>query len=296
MGCGGSDEKKAETVAVETEGDSDDHVYICVTCGLKEGVTYDAIKEFAAKEVEVAQTIPECLHFQLEGDEAAFTEKKAILNEIYSCGAGHMAINKALSDAGLVEGVFANYDFVEMVFCMSQKNYDTPGYAEMLEGFKQACPNVRIIIHDMPAKVALPMKAPGSHISITVTCGLQEGKTLADVKALCEKEVAVAKEKVPGCVYFGLAMNEETMASKTGLLCEKYATAADHMAINGALDAADLVKSADGVFATYDIKEFKFMGPQAEFDHPGYAELLEQFGGVAPVVKIVNDLPGKVAK
>ena len=38
------------------------------------------------------------------------------------------------------------------------------------------------------------------------------------------------------------------------------------------------------------------MGPQAQFDHPGYAELLGQFAGVAPVVKIVNDLPGKVAK
>lgn len=244
----------------------------------------------------MANTIPECLHFQLEGDEAAFAEKKAILNEVYSCGEGHMAINKALSDAGLVEGVFANYDFQEMVFCMSQKNYDTPGYAEMLEGFKQACPNVRIVITDMPAKVALPMKSPGSHISITVTCGLQEGKTLADAKALATKEVAIANKEVPGCSYFGLHMNEETMAAENGLLCEKYATAADHMAINGALDAAGLVTTPDGVFATIKFKEFKFMGPQAQFDHPGYAELLEQFAGVAPVVKIVNDLPGKVAK
>jgi len=243
-----------------------------------------------------ANTVDECLHFQLEGDEAAFTEKKAILNEVYSCAAGHMAINKALSDAGLVEGVFANYDFQEMVFCMSQKNYDTPDYAEMLEGFKQACPNVRIVITDLPAKVAMPMKSPGSHVSITVTCGLQEGKTLADAKALCEKEVAVAKEKVPGCFYFGLHMNEETKTNETALLCEKYTTAADHMAINGALDAAGLVTTDDGVFKTFKFKEFKFMGPQAEFDHPGYAELLEQFGGLAPVVKIVNDLPGKVAK
>jgi len=291
MGCAGSEEKKKETVVVDNE---DDHVYISVTCGTKEGVTFDQIKEFVAKEVEVANTIPGCVHFVLEGNEETMTNKTSILNEVYKTAGDHMAINKALADAGLIEGIFSNYDFVEMVFCMSQKNYDTPGYADLLEGFKGACPNVRIIIHDLPSKIMLPPSGP--HVSITVTVGLQEGKTKADVTALCEKEVVIAKEKVPGCLYFALHMNDETITNKNAILCEKYATAADHMAINGALDAAGLVSTPDGVFATYEFKEFKFCATQEQFDTEGYAGLLEQFGGVAPVVKIVNDLPGKYAK
>lgn len=294
MGCGGSEEKKKEVVTVD-EGD-DSHVYIFVTCGLKEGVTVDAITEFAAKEVEVANKIGGCLHFLLEGNEETFANGTATLNEVYKSGADHMAINGALSEAGLVEGVFANYDFKEMVFCMNQANYDIEGYAGMLEGFKQACPNVRIIIHDFPSKVCAGTAAADSgHISINVTCGLKEGKTMADIHTLLGKEVEVAKT-IPGCMHFGLYMTEETNGVPNSLLCEKYATAADHMAINGALDAAGLVTTADGVFATYDIKEFKFAGPQSEFDHPGYAELLEQFGQVAPVVKIVTDAKGKVLK
>ena len=147
---------------------------------------------------------------------------------------------------------------------------------------------MRLVITDMPAKVALPMKSPGSHISITVTCSLQEGKTLADAHALVSNEAAIAEAKVPSCSYFGLHMNEETMAAENGLLCEKYATVADYMANNGAPDAAGLVTTPYGVFATINFKEFKFMGPQAQFGHPQCAELLGQFASVASVVKTVN--------
>merc|ERR1712072_944002 len=149
------------------------------------------------------------------------------------------------------------------------------------------------MINNMPSKIVLPPKGP--HVSVTVTTGIQEGKSKADVEALVAKEVAIAKEKVPGCVYFGLHLDDAAIKANNGLLCEKYATAADHMAINGALDAAGLVKSADGVFATYAFKEFKFTAPQAEFDHPGYADLLAQFETIAPVIKIATDIPGKHA-
>lgn len=299
MGCGGSDEKKAEAVQVDEGAGADDHVYICATVGFQEGITMDAMKEFFAKEVEVANGLAGCLHFQLEGNEETMAAGTSILNEIYSTGADHMALNGALQEAGLVEGVFSHYKFNQMVFAMSQKNYDTEGYAALLDGFKGVCEDIRIIIHDFPCKLGAmgkPAAAETGHISITVTCGLQEGKTMEDIHVLVDKEVAVAKEKVPGCMHFALYMNPETMEGKTSLLCEKYASAADHIAINGALDAAGLVKSADGVFATYDIKEFKFCGPQSEFDVEGYAELLEQFASVAPVVKVVHDFPGKVQK
>ena len=131
----------------------------------REGVTFDAIKEFATKEVEVINTIHEC---HLRGEQALMHEK-AIMNEVHRCGAGHMAINKALNDidAGLVEGVFS------------------PGYADMRECFKQGFTNVRIGITDVPTKVALPIKSTGNQISIT--------KTLADAEA-----------KVPDCSCFGL--------------------------------------------------------------------------------------------
>ena len=117
----------------------------------------------------------------------------------------------------LVQGVFTTYDFQEMVFCMSQKNYDTPGYAEILEGFKQACPNTSIVVTDMPTKFALPMKSPSSHISIYVDLrdvrpARRQDSGRRQIKALACKdpEVAITEAKVPSCSYSGLHVNEET--------------------------------------------------------------------------------------
>ena len=113
------------------------------------------IRALFAKELAVANTIAGCLRFQLFMDEASMAAKTAILSETYATAADHLAMNKALMAAGLVEGpdgVFATYHFVDMTFALTQQELDTPGYTDLLDQFKQVCPKQTRITHNMRGK------------------------------------------------------------------------------------------------------------------------------------------------
>ena len=122
--------------------------------------------------------------------------------------------------------------------------------------------------------------AKNDHIILTATCGLQPGKTLADMKALYEKEVEVAI-KTPGCLHFQLEMNEDSAGTKTAVLHEMYADAAGHLELNKNLAAAGLVEGEDGIFATYKFEEMVFGMCDSAITEE-YRGLLGQFEQVTP--------------
>lgn len=151
----------------------------------------------------------------------------------------------------------------------------------------------------VPVVVAPPRRIPAScdHVSLSLQCGLKPGKTLADMQELYSKELPVAND-LAGCLHFQLYMNQQTLEDKNSLLCETYASAADHMALNEQLMAKELVEGPSGIFATYDFTKITFSMSQAQYDTPGYANFLAGFQAVTPNPLVINihDFPGKLLK
>jgi len=304
MGCGGTEEKKAEEVKVDEEG-GDDHVSLHLTFGLQEGKTIDDFKTLYAAEVECLNKVEGCLHFQCEVTEEALADNTCLLTEKYASAAAHLAANQALKAAGLVEGengIFATYNFVNMKFGLSAANYNDD-YKGLLAGFKEATTHEpEVIVHDLQnAKITgTPTSEPTpddtSHIVMTATVGLQEGKTFDDMRALYAKEVEVAK-KCGGCLHFQLEMNDESAAAGTAVLHETYTGWAGHIELNKMLDEAGLVKGEDGIFATYKFNHFAFSLAESEYSDE-YKGLMSEFEGAtghAPVMHL-HDFNGKVRK
>jgi len=239
----------------------------------------------------VAQKVPGCLSFQVELTEDALKNKTALLTEKYTSAEAHLLMNKALAEAGLVEGkdgIFATYDFVELKFALSQANLDSPGYKDLLTGFEQATGHKPItIVHDFGGKCMGGLASKDSHVILTATCGLKDGKTMADIKALYEQEVVVANA-CDGVLHFQLEMNQDSMGTKTAVLNEIYKDWESHIALNVALAGAGLVEGPEGIFETYKFEHMQFGMFEKEHTE-GYKELLTQFEqvtGHAPVVDI----------
>jgi len=273
------------------------HVSLHLKFGLKPGKTLADFKKLYEKEVAVVSKQPGCLQFQCEVSEDSAKNKVALLSEKYASAAAHLATNVALAEAGLVEGpdgIFATYDFVELKFGLSQANLDAPGYKDLLSQFHQVTGHKPVtIVHDFGGKCFSGVGSGNSHIILTATCGLQPGKTMADMKRLYEREVLVANA-CDGVLHFQLEMSEDSIGTKTAVLNEIYKDWESHIALNVALAEAGLVEGPDGIFATYQFQHFQF-GMIAKEYTEGYKGLLSQFeqaSGHTPVVDIHN-YPGK---
>ena len=111
------------------------------------------IKALFRSQSAVANTIDNRIDIQLYMNKESAAAKTAILSETYATAADHLAVSKALAEEGLVNGpngIFATYDFVDMTFTMSQGQLDTPGYVDLLDQFKQVCPNKKCLIWASP--------------------------------------------------------------------------------------------------------------------------------------------------
>jgi len=279
------------------------HISLHLKCGLQEGKTMADLEALYAKEVEVVKKQPGCLHFQIDMTEDSLDGKVALLTEKYASAAAHLETNKALAAAGLVEGengIFATYDFVDLKFGLPESEL-TEDYRGLLAQFEQVTGNKpTVITHDFGGWVNTTGDPGGAaksdHIILTATCGLQPGKTLADMKALYEKEVEVAI-KTPGCLHFQLEMNEDTVGAKTAVLHEMYADAAGHLELNKNLAAAGLVEGEDGIFATYRFEEMVFGMCDSAIteEYQGLLGQFEQVTGHKPIIHQYSG-PGKIRK
>jgi quinol monooxygenase YgiN len=135
------------------------HIVLTATVGLKEGKTMADIKALWAKEVEVANKVDGVLHFWLEMNDESMASKTAVLHEVYTGWEGHVALNVALAEAGLVEGadgIFATYDFQAFQFSLWESDY-TDTYKGLFSQFEQATGHAPIVdIHDWSGKVGKP--------------------------------------------------------------------------------------------------------------------------------------------
>jgi len=253
------------------------------------------------KEVEVVMKQEGCLQFQIAMTEESLAEGEVLLTEKYASAAAHLATNVALAEAGLVEGedgIFATYDFIELKFGLPKSEY-TDDYKKLLTQFEEVTGHAPIVqLHDFPGwvnKTGVGAEGNPTCIIMTATVGLQDGKTMEDMKKLYAQEVLVALD-TPGCIHFQLEMNEEMAKSKTAVLHECYTDGAGHLELNKNLDAAGLVGGPDGIFATYKFEKFVFGMINCEVT-PDYQGLFDQFEGATghkPIVHLYKG-PGKVA-
>jgi len=295
MGCGGSEEKKKETVVVE--GDEGTHLSLHATFKLQEGKTKEDLIALYDKELEVAKACAGCLHFQVQITDESIAAGTCLLTEKYVDGAAHLEMNKMLDAAGLVQGengIFATYNFTELKFGLLKSDADNADYQGLLKEFGEVTGNpCVVIIKDdfMPCKC---MKADGvidmegsNHVVLTATVGLTEGKTMEDIIALYKKEVVVAKA-CEGCLHFALEMDEDSMKTGTAVLHEMYTSDQGHLQLNKDLDAAGLVTGEDGIFATYKFNNMQFGLRESSYseDYKGLMSQFEQVAGKPPVMDV----------
>jgi len=251
------------------------------------------------KELGVVKEQKGCLMFQIAMTEDALGAKEVILTEKYASAAAHLETNKALAEAGLVEGedgIFATYDFVELKFGLPPSEM-TEDYKALLKQFETVTGHTPVVIeHGFGGWVnTTGVGTEGSKcIIMTATVGLQPGKTMADMQALYAKEVPVAKA-TPGCIHFQLEMNDESAANGTAILHECYTDGAGHLELNKNLAAAGLVEGPDGIFSTYKFNKFIFgmCGTEVTED---YQKLFDQFEAATTHKPIVHEYPAAVGK
>jgi len=144
---------------------------------LQEGKTFEDMKVLYAKEVEVAKKCGGCLHFQLEMNETTAAAGTAVLHESYTGWQGHLELNKALDEAGLVagpDGIFATYKFNHFAFSLPASEYSEE-YKGLMAQFEGATGHAPVMhLHDFPGKVR-KVRVPGDddHVSLHLTFGLQ---------------------------------------------------------------------------------------------------------------------------